>query len=60
MLPGGSEVKASASNVGDWVRSLGQEERLEKEMAPHSSVLAWRTDSGAWRATVHGVTESQT
>ena len=41
-FPSGSEVKASASNVGDWVRSLGQEERLEKEMAIHSSVLAWR------------------
>ena len=26
-----------------WVRSLGQEEPLEKEMATHSSILAWRT-----------------
>ena len=25
-----------------WVRSLGQEDHLEKEMATHSSVLAWR------------------
>ena len=25
-----------------WVRSLGQEDSLEKEMATHSSVLAWR------------------
>ena len=25
-----------------WVRSLGQEDPLEKEMATHSSVLAWR------------------
>ena len=24
------------------VWSLGQEESLEKEMAPHSSILAWR------------------
>ena len=24
------------------VRSLGQEDPLEKEMAPHSSILAWR------------------
>ena len=24
-----------------WVRSLGQEDPLEKEMATHSSVLAW-------------------
>ena len=25
-----------------WVRSLDQEEPLEKEMATHSSILAWR------------------
>ena len=25
-----------------WVRSLGQEDALEKEMATHSSTLAWR------------------
>ena len=25
-----------------WVRSLGREELLEKEMATHSSILAWR------------------
>ena len=25
-----------------WVRSLGQEEPLEKEKATYSSVLAWR------------------
>ena len=24
-----------------WVKSLGQEEPLEKEMATHSSILAW-------------------
>ena len=26
-----------------WVRSLGQEDALEKEMATHSSTLAWKT-----------------
>ena len=26
-----------------WVRSLGQEDPLEKEMAAHSSFLAWRS-----------------
>ena len=53
-FPGGSEIKASARNVGDlgsmplpalweiWVRSLGREDPLEKEMATHSSTLAWR------------------
>ena len=25
-----------------WVQSLGQEDPLEKEMATHSSMLAWR------------------
>ena len=25
-----------------WVRSLGQEDPLEKEMGTHSSILAWR------------------
>ena len=31
-----------------WVRFLGEEDPLEKEMATHSSILAWRipwTDS---------------
>ena len=27
----------------NWVRSLGWEDPLEKEMATHSSILAWRT-----------------
>ena len=26
-----------------WVRSLGQEDPLEKQMATHSSILAWET-----------------
>ena len=25
-----------------WVRSLGQEDPLEKEMAAHASILAWK------------------
>ena len=25
-----------------WISSLGQEDPLEKEMAIHSSILAWR------------------
>ena len=28
---------------------------LEKEMATHSSILAWRMDRGVWWATVHGL-----
>ena len=27
---------------GQWVESLGQDDSLEKEMATHSSILAWR------------------
>ena len=39
-----------------------QEDLLEKEVATHPSVLAWRTpmDRGAWRVTAHGITKSQT
>ena len=39
------------------VRSLGQEDPLEEEMAPHSSVLENPMDRGAWRAAVHGITD---
>ena len=36
------EVKESACNAETLVQSLGQEDPLEREMATHSSVLAWR------------------
>ena len=43
------------------VQSLGGEDPLEKEMAIHQySCLENPTDRGAWWATVHGVTESDT
>ena len=42
-FPGGSEVKASACNAGDLGSIPGQEDPLEKEMASHSSILAWET-----------------
>ena len=41
-FPGGSEVKVSATMRETWVQSLGREDLLEKEMATHSSILAWR------------------
>ena len=40
-FPGGSESKESACSQQTWVWSLGLEEPLEKEMATHSSILAW-------------------
>ena len=37
-----------------WVRSLGREDPLEKEMATHSSILAWKIPwmegSGRWQS----------
>ena len=39
-FPGGSEGKALRET---WVQFLGQEDPLEKEMATHSSTLAWKT-----------------
>ena len=36
-------VKRLPSMQETWVRSLGGEDPLEKEMATHSSILAWKT-----------------
>ena len=43
-------VKNLPAKQGIWVRSLGQEDPLKKEMANHSSILSWRIpmDRGAW------------
>ena len=38
---GGSALK-NPSIRGTWVRSMGQEDPLEKKMATHSSILAQR------------------
>ena len=35
-------VKRLPAMQETWVRSLGWEDPLEKEMATHSSILAWR------------------
>ena len=42
-------------------QSLGWEDPLEKEMATHSSILAWKNhmDRGAWWAAVHGVAKNR-
>ena len=43
----GTVVKNPPANAGEAkdtrIQSLGQEDSLEKEMATHSSILAWRT-----------------
>ena len=55
-------VKRLTTMRETWVQSLGLEDLLEKEMATHSSILAWRDsmDRGAWWATVRGVAKSWT
>ena len=40
-FPGASDSKESACSAGDLGLILGQEAPLEKEMAIHSSILAW-------------------
>ena len=35
-------VKRLSTMQETWVRSLGQEDPLEKEMATHSGTLAWK------------------
>ena len=41
-FPGGSDGKASVYNEGDLGSIPGGEDPLEKEMATHSSTLAWK------------------
>ena len=45
-----------------WIRSLGWGDPLEKGMAIHTSILAWRIpmDRGAWWTTARGFAKSQT
>ena len=61
-FPGSSGVKNLPAVKETWAQSLGQDNSLEEEMATHSSILAEKNpmDRGAWQATVHGITESQT
>ena len=41
-FPGNSVSKESAYSSENQVQSLGWEDPLEKEMATHSSILAWK------------------
>ena len=57
-FPHSSVGKESSAVQESWVLSLGREDPVEKEMATHSSILAWRIpwteDLG--RLQIHGVT----
>ena len=54
-------VKNLSARQETWVRSLGQGDPLEKEMATHSSILAWRIPwANSWQAIVHGIAKSWT
>ena len=41
-LLGAQTVKSLPAEQMTWVQSLGREDPLEKEMATHSSILAWK------------------
>jgi len=59
--PGGL-LSMGSNRVGHNWSDLTCMHSLEKEMATHSSSLAWRIpgDRGAWLAAVYGVAQSQT
>ena len=61
-FPRGSDDKDSAFNARDPDSIPGWEDSLEKGMATHSRILAWRIpmDRGVWQAPVHGVAKGQT
>ena len=51
-FPSGSDGKESACSQEIQVQSLGQEDPLEKGMATHSCILAWKTP---WKEEVGGL-----
>ena len=56
-------VKRLSTMRETWVRSLGREDPLEKEMAIHSSTIAWKvpwTEEHGRLHVVHGVAKSRT
>ena len=61
-IPSGSVVKNPPAIQETWVQSLGREDPLEKEMATHSSILAWETQGRGSLVGCHlwGRTESDT
>ena len=61
-FPGGSGGKESACNAGNWGSIPGSGRSPgEGHGSPFQySYMENPTDRGAWQATVHGVTKSQT
>ena len=61
-FPGGSEVKASARNVGDLgsIPVSGRSPGEGKGNPLQYSCLENPMDRGAWQATVHGIAKSRT
>ena len=57
-FPGDSVVKNPAMQE-TWVKSLGQEDPLQKGMATHSSIRAWRIPWKKEPGGLHGVSKSQ-
>ena len=54
-------LPASTVDIRDAGSIPGSGRSLEKEMATHSSILAWRIPwTGAWWVIVHGVAKSWT
>ena len=57
-------VKRLPTMQETWVQSVGWEDLLEKEMATHSSILAWKipwTEEPGYslQATVHGILQAR-
>ena len=50
-------VKNLPAQQETWVGSPDREDPVEKEMATHSSIFAWKypMDRGTWQAIVHGI-----
>ena len=55
-------VKNLPAKWETWIQFLGWENPLQEGMVTHFSLLAWRIpmDRGAWQATIHGLSKSET
>ena len=57
-FPGGSVVKNLPAKQETRVRFLGREDPPEKEMATHSSILAWKIPQTEEAGGLYGVAKS--